>query len=158
MGISQDSGEHGKYWPIPPIHCHENAWKLNIWPVSLSQNSAKMRKIIRLWPKCNLFWRWSEYTNMPNLRPFIQCILKKPRLWPVSPVSQSQNGAKMRKTNRSWPKCYQLQKWSGYISMSNVRAFLSCVLNKILETPNLTCFTKSKWHKNVEYQQTVSKI
>ena len=36
--------------------------------------------------------------------------------------------------------------------------FFPCVLKKIQETPNLTCFTKSKWCKNEEYQQSVTKI
>ena len=39
-------------------------------------------KINRLWPKCNLFWRWLEYINMPNLKPFLSCFFKKPKIWP----------------------------------------------------------------------------
>ena len=31
--------------PIPPMRCQENAWKLQNWLVSLSRNTAKMRKI-----------------------------------------------------------------------------------------------------------------
>ena len=99
LWISQDRDEHDKFRPIPPIHCHENAWKVHIWSVSLSQN-----------------------------------------------------GAKMRKTNRPWPKFNQFKRWSGCISMSNFRPFLPCILKKILEPPNLTCFTKSKWHQNEGYQ------
>ena len=38
--------------PIPPMRSQENAWKLQIWLVSLSQIPAKMRKINRPWPKC----------------------------------------------------------------------------------------------------------
>ena len=48
----------------------EIAWKLQIWPVSLSENAAKMRKIHRPWPKSNQFWTWSGHISMSNLRPF----------------------------------------------------------------------------------------
>ena len=51
-----------------------NARKPQIWPVSLSQNCAKIRKINRLWPQTNQFWRWSRYISMQNLRPFPPCI------------------------------------------------------------------------------------
>ena len=44
MGISQDRDEHDKFRPIPPIHGHENASKLHIWPFSVSQNGAKMNE------------------------------------------------------------------------------------------------------------------
>ena len=74
------------------------------------------------------------------------------------PASLSQNGAKMRKINRIWPKCNQFQRWSGYITMLNFRPFLPCVLKKIPKNPNLTCFTKSKWRQNEAYQQTMIKI
>ena len=40
-------------------------------------NGAKMGKINRPWLKSNQFWRWSGYISMPNLRPFLQCVLKK---------------------------------------------------------------------------------
>ena len=58
----------------------------------------------------------------------------------------------MRKTNRAWPKCNQFQKWSAYINMSNFKPFLACVLTKILKTPHLTCFMKSRVHQNEENQ------
>ena len=64
----------------------------------------------------------------------------------------------MRKVNRPWPQCNQFQGWSGWISMSNFRPFFPCVPKKIPETPNLTCFTKSKWYQNEVYQQSVTKI
>ena len=35
-----------------------------VWPVWLSQNAAKMRKINRAWPKCDQFWRWSRYFSI----------------------------------------------------------------------------------------------
>ena len=55
----------------------ENARKPQIWPVSLSQNCAKIRKINRPWPQTNQFWRWSRYISMQNLRPFPPCILRE---------------------------------------------------------------------------------
>ena len=33
---------------IPSMHCMTNSWKPQIWPVSLSQNNVKIRKIT--WP------------------------------------------------------------------------------------------------------------
>ena len=54
-----------------------NAWKPRIWPVSLSQNSAKMRKINKPWPWTNQFWRWSRYISMENFRPFPPCVLRQ---------------------------------------------------------------------------------
>ena len=118
--ISQDRDGHNKFRPIPPIHCYENAWKLHIWFVSLSQNGTKLKKHKRPWPKCNQFHRWSGNISMSNFKPFLLCVLKKrkPHIWPVS---LSQNGAKMRKINRWWPKSNQFSRWSGYIS--NFRSF-----------------------------------
>ena len=55
----------------------ENDRKPQIWPVSVSQSAIKSRKINRLWPKSNQFWRWSGYNSTPNFRSFLPCILKK---------------------------------------------------------------------------------
>ena len=54
-----------------------NAWKPQIWPVSLSQNSAKIRKINRLSPTINQVWRWSRYISAQNFRPFPPCVLRE---------------------------------------------------------------------------------
>ena len=54
-----------------------NARKPQIWPVSLSQNSAKIRKINRPWPSTNQFWRWSRYISVQNCRPFPPCVLRE---------------------------------------------------------------------------------
>ena len=35
---------HVKFQAIPPMHSDENRQKPQIWPLSLSQNDAKMRK------------------------------------------------------------------------------------------------------------------
>ena len=42
----------------------ENARKPQIWPVSLSQNSAKITKIKRPWPRTHQFCRWSRYISI----------------------------------------------------------------------------------------------
>ena len=48
-----------------------------IWPLSLSKNSAKRRKINRLSLWTNQYWRWSGYISMQNFRPFHPCILQE---------------------------------------------------------------------------------
>ena len=54
-----------------------NARKPQIWPLSLSQNSAKIRKINRPWPWTTQFWKRSRYTSMQNFRPFPPCVLQE---------------------------------------------------------------------------------
>ena len=118
--------EHAKLRLVPPTYCHENAWKLHIWPVSLSQIGAKMRNINRPWPKSNPFWKWSEYINMPNLRPFLFVFKWKCPELQTWPVSLSQNATKMRNITRRWPKSDQFSRWSGYIN--NFRPFTVTVI------------------------------
>ena len=81
--------QHAKFPAIIPMRSPENAWKPQIWPVSLSQCDTKIRKINRPWPKTNQFWRWSGYINMPNFRSFFplrsQENSQKPQIWPVWP-------------------------------------------------------------------------
>ena len=67
----------GLVQPIPPMHSQENAKKLQIWLVSLSQNTVKMWKINRPWPKCKQLIMQSGYICMSNFKPFLPCILKK---------------------------------------------------------------------------------
>ena len=63
-----------------------NARKSQIWPVSLSQNSAKMTKVNRPWPRTNQFWRWSRYISMQNFRPFPLCVLQEMPGWTNGPT------------------------------------------------------------------------
>ena len=74
---------HAKFETIPPLCSQENAQKSQIWPVSLSLNAAKMRKINRWWPKSNQFSRWSGYIS--NFRPFkvtaIKAQVRDQHLW-----------------------------------------------------------------------------
>ena len=64
-----------------------NSSETLFWPVSLSQNGAKMRKINRPWTKFNKFWRLSGYISMSKFRPFLLCFLQKIpgscKFWPV---------------------------------------------------------------------------
>ena len=118
--------------PFPPMHSQENAPKLQIWLVSLSQNTVQMRKINRTWPKYKQLKMQSGYICISNCKQFLPCILKKkcqkPEIWPVS---LSQNDAKIRKIHRPWPKFIKFGKWSGYISMPKFRPFLPWVLQKM---------------------------
>ena len=157
MGISQDRYEHNKFGPIPFIHCHENAWKLHIWPLSLSQNGEKMKKTNKPWTECNQFQRWLGYIVMSNFRPFLPCVLKKIPETTNMIVSLSQNGAKMRNINIPWPKSYLYWRWPEYINKPNLRRFLPCVLKKCPEIANLPCFKMSrKWGKSTDGDQNLS--
>ena len=94
--------------PIPPMLSQENAPKLQIWLVSLSKYTAKLREINRPRSKVS---SWNP----------------KPQIWSVS---LSLNDAKMRKINRPWPQFNKFWRWWGYINMPKFRPFLPCVLQK----------------------------
>ena len=57
------------------------------------------------------------------------------------------------------PKFDQFQRWSGYISMSNFRPFLLCILKKITEIPKSDLFhnikTIPKWGKSTDHIQNL---
>ena len=127
------------------MHSPGNARKPQIWPVSLSQNSAKITKITRPWPRTNQFWRWSRYISMQNFRPFPPCVplrnARKPQIWHVS---LSQNSAKITKINRPCPRTNQFWRWSRYISVQNFRPFPPCVLKEMPGNPKFDTFHKVK--------------
>ena len=127
--------------PFLPMPSPGNARKPQIWPVSLSQNSAKITTINRPWPGTNQFWRWSRYISMQNFRPFLPMPspgnARKPQIWPVS---LSQNSAKITKINRLWPRTYQFWRWSRYISVQNVRPVSPCVLWEMPWNPKFDPF------------------
>ena len=78
--ISSEDGQAASACQIQAInvmHSPENARKPQIWPDSLSQSGAKMRKINIPWPESHEFWRWSGYIRMSNIRPFLPCVLMK---------------------------------------------------------------------------------
>ena len=68
---------HAKFQAIPSMPPAENAQRSLIWPPSLHETCAKIRKITRLWPKHNQFGTWSGYISMSNFRPFLPWGLKK---------------------------------------------------------------------------------
>ena len=69
--------QHTQFQVIPSMRSPGNAWKPQIWPVSLSQNSVKIRKINRPWPSTNHFWRCLRYISIQKFRPFIPCVLRQ---------------------------------------------------------------------------------
>ena len=68
--------QHAKF-QATPLRSQENAWNPQIWPILLSQNYAKIRKINRLWLKSHQSWRWSGYMCILNLRPFVHEFCRK---------------------------------------------------------------------------------
>ena len=69
--------QHAKFQVIPPMHSPKNDRKPLIWPITPSENGAKMRKIRRSWPKPYQHRRWSGHISMPNFRQFLPCLLQK---------------------------------------------------------------------------------
>ena len=65
----QPKGHHNEENP-------QSTTKMLQKPVSLSQNSAKITKVNRPWPRTNQLWRWSRYISMQNFRPFPPCVLQ----------------------------------------------------------------------------------
>ena len=85
-----------------PISVLENAWNPKIWPVSWSYNCARRRKIHRLWPKYNGFWRYSRFISMPHCRLLFPGILHR---MPTSPklgqFCQVKTASRLRKSTDS---------------------------------------------------------
>ena len=48
----------------------ENARKPQISPVSLSHRKISIPSVKSIW-----FWRWLWYFNMPNVKPFLPCVI-----------------------------------------------------------------------------------
>ena len=137
--------QHTIFQTISSRRSPRNARKPQIWPVSLSQNSAKMTKVYRPWPRTNQFWRWSRYISMQNFRPFPPCVLQdmpgNPKFDPFYKVKI------VPKLEKSTDQRHKLISSEGdqdtsacKISGHSLHAFSG----KCPETPNLTHFTKSK--------------
>ena len=114
--------------------------------LSYCQSDAKPLSIVR-WQyttcfiivfarrKSNHFWMWSGYISMPNRRP---CVLHKMNktskfdqfLW-VKIVPNSW------KINRHWPNLSYFWKWSGYISIVNVRPSKFCPFRQFAIVPKV---------------------
>ena len=114
-------------------------------PVSLGQNSTKVRKINRTWSWYNQFWRWSGYISMRNFRPFLSCVLQE---MPGNPGFDLFHYVKI---------ATKLEKLTGHdhnlvsseggqdTSVSKISGHsLHVFSRKCPETQNLTRFTKSK--------------
>ena len=52
-----------KYGPFFPCVLQKMPRNHKFWPVSQSQNAAKIRKMNRPWPKPNQLWMWSGYIS-----------------------------------------------------------------------------------------------
>ena len=79
QNISFEGGQDTSTYQISGHSSHafsRNVCKSEIWPVSLSQNAAEMKKINRRWPKSNQFWSWPGYISMSNFRPFKMTAIK----------------------------------------------------------------------------------
>ena len=130
-GAITDRDEHSKIRPIPLIHCHENAWKLHIWPVSLSQNGVKTGKRTINHDPNVISSKGGQDTSacqiLGHSSHAFSRKFRKPQIWPV-PLSQ--NCAKMKNINIPWPKSNLLWRWSENINMPNFRPFLPCVCLK----------------------------
>ena len=88
---------------IPPLCSQENARKSQIRPFSQSQNTTKMRKINRWWPKSNQFSRWSGYISMSNFRPFKVTAIKRINLTLMPPQRLSEK-VQLQKKKKKMPK------------------------------------------------------
>ena len=141
--------QHTIFQAIPSMRSPGNARKPQILPVSRSQNSAKITKVNRQWPRTNQFWRWSRYISMQNFRPFPPCVLQD---MPGNPQFDPFHEVKIvPKLEKSTNRGHKLISSEGdqdtsacKISGHSLHAFSG----KCPETPNLTRFTKSKWRQN----------
>ena len=116
-----------------------------IWPVSLSQNSVKIRKINKLWSLSNWLWRWSGYISMQNVRPFPQWVLQEmtrnPKFDPFHYVKIVPKLEKSTDHDHNLISSESGQDTSACkISGHSLHEFS----RKCPESPNLICFTKSK--------------
>ena len=118
--------------PIHPMHSQENAPKLQIWLVSLSQIPSKMRKINRPWPKCKQLKMQSGYISMSNCKPFLPCILKKIARTPTFHLFHwVKIMPKREKSTGHGQNFIKFGRWLRYISMPRFRPFLPCFLKKM---------------------------
>ena len=93
---------HATLQAIPSMSSPGNAWKTQIWLVSLNQNDAKGKKINRPWPKSNHFWRWSGYISMQKFPPCILWEMRRNLSWRTN-----------RRTNRGKDRQKNGHGWSG---------------------------------------------
>ena len=90
------------------------------------------------------------FVTMPNVWPFIPCVLQKMARTPnIRHVSLVQNWAQSWKINTPQPKSNHLWKWSGYTSIPNFKRFLSGVLHEIARNPKFDRLNKVRFAPKV---------
>ena len=137
--------QHTIFQAISSMRSPGNARKPQIWPVSLSQNSAKITKTNRLWPRTNQFWRWSRYISMHNFRPFLRCVLQEmPRNPKFDPSHWVEIVPKLAKLTNQGHKLISSEGGQDTSACKISGHFLHALSEKCPETQNLTRFTKSK--------------
>ena len=137
--------QHAKFQVISFMRSLGNARKPQIWAFSLSQNSAKIRNINWPWPLTNQFWRWSRYISMQNFGSLPPCVLREMpgnlkfdlfHLVKIVPKLQNLTDCDPELISSDGGQDTSACKISGH--------FLHAFSGKCPETPNLSCFTKSK--------------
>ena len=137
--------QHAKFQTIPSMRSPGNARKHQIWPVSLSQNSAKIRKINKLGPQSITFWRWSRCIIQQNFRPFLQWVLPELPWNPkFDPFHKIKIAPKLEKSTNCNHKLISSEGGQDTSACKLSGHSLHAYSEKCLETPNLPCFTKSK--------------
>ena len=144
--------------PIPP-HSQENTPKLQIWLVSLSQITTKIKKINRPWPKCKQSKKQSGYISMSNFKPFLPSILMKiartPKFELFHKVKMMPKWGKSTDHDQNLISSDGGQDTSACQSSGHSSFVFS---RKCLEVANLACFTKPKRCQNEQNQQIMTKI
>ena len=117
----------------------------------------KLGKFKRPWPKCNQFQRCQDISAHQILGHSFHALLRKspkPQIWPVSLSQMVPRWGQSTDRDQNLISSEGGQDiWTCQISGHSSHAFW----RNCLEAANLTCFTKSKCHQNVENQQTMSK-
>ena len=136
-----------------PPKCQET----QIWPISPSENSVKIRKINQMWSLSTRFWRWSRYISMQNVRPFrwwvLQEMTRNPKfdafdydkIVPKLPKSSDHNYKLISSVGGQDTSAFQ-------IPVHSLQAFS----RKCPNIPNWTRLTKLKLHQNYKNQQTIT--
>ena len=97
--------QHAKVQAIPPLRSLENFRKLQICPVSQSQNDAKMR-INNRWPKSNQFWSGQDTTacQISGHSKWLQWKLRFVVATLTQTLSEKQNEKNVKNRNlQMWP-------------------------------------------------------
>ena len=138
--------QHAKFQAIPPMCSPENARNPQLWLVSLTQNAAEMRKIQTDRHEILISSEGGQYTSAHQIsgHSSYASSRKCQETTILACFAKSKRCQNEENTNRPWPKSNQFWRWSGYISMSNFRAFLPCVLQKMPGNHNFDLFNKVK--------------